>query len=203
MRQLSIVFAVSAALLLVAQEGAAQTTEGRVRLGAGLGGFTVSKTTAVNGDSVSGSPVTAYGVGFSNMGVDLGYGLGPGGVLGTRAVVQGRRADFGDFIGTLHAVQLGLVPYFEWAFLEGQTVRPTLGAQAAYTWTKQGDDSFSSIALGPTVGLLGFVAERVSVDVRASLLGVFSFQEFGGSSVTTRGYQVGLDLTLSGWLGGR
>jgi hypothetical protein len=231
--------AIALAAVVVAQPetAAAQSTAHTARLGADLQLFSHESITETldgstggfNVDKIEGS-TTSWGPQQSVFGINFGAGLGDSFVVGGRIVIGGSTSktnvtfDMGDTepqSSPAHNSQLRiqLLPYLEYVFAPGSTVRTFLAATAGYGYDRSSvpiiiasnnsiDSNItrkaSAAAFGAALGLHAFVAPNVSIDPEL----FFLYQVGRGSQGEGNGFDVsgitfGITLGISAWLGAK
>ena len=225
-----------AALLVIAfvpERAAADSIEGRFRLGLEATPIVVNNTTLKDvqdtdfdgmGDDDSDVNETTIGL-ASGLGATLGYGLSESIALGARLQLLMRGADR-ESDSKSSATTVLLMPYL--MFVSGEetdSLRFTIAGTVGYgshhaessaetdfgsgPITFESSQTASGLVLGATVGMLAFTFDRFSIDPS-----VFLFYETGSISFETdeppdpedvdyTATTFGISVTFSGWFGGR
>lgn len=163
-------------LLGAAAPAAAQSPDGRVKLGIETALFEYASTETSGANTTSPNDSTdevTFGVAPARAGVDVGYGLADTLVLGTRILlVHSSTEQPGG--QDIDATLLGIVPHLDYVFPTGGSSRAFLGPMVGFGVTEVGfgpatDGSAHLFLFGANFGAHIFAARGVSFDPRLAV----------------------------------
>lgn len=199
----------------VASGAAAQSPDGRFKLGIETAVFEYSSTTTEGAGTATTNNSTdevTLGVAPARAGVDLGYGVADTVVLGARLLLvhSSTEQPGGQDIDT---TLLGVVPHLDYVFASHSATRVFLGPMLGFGVTAAGfgpanDGSAHLFLFGASFGAHIFAARGVSIDPRLALsyaLGEAAYDvTFGGitGSVSADIHVIAVSalLGVSAWL---
>ncbi len=224
----------TAASLLVVRDAGAQATGGAWQIGLSTRALSYTKTTITTDGPVfsnfdNGQTSFAWGFGErSNLGLDLGHGLGDNFVLGAFLALQGQAQSQNDRITgrSFRHSEFSLVagPRLDWLPLPASKVRPFIGVGAGIVRSNHSDDSstlstwadpgarpireespsgMSGWALVSRLGIRWFLNPHFSIDPALFFDGSITSDDGDGTGYELRQTNLvfGLGIGGSGWIG--
>jgi hypothetical protein len=131
----------------------------------------------------------------SSLGTDLAGGLSDDVILGSRLMV-----DFAKAKGSKLFTELAFVPHIDYVFSRGQTFRPFIEAQLGVQASFYSELTSVMFMVGPALGAFIFVADKVSIDPRLSLLYSLSNINESSGDILFHSITIALMLGFSGWI---
>jgi hypothetical protein len=141
------------------------------------------------------SSMGAFVLPASSLGTDLAGGLSDDVILGSRLMV-----DFAKAKGSKLFTELAFVPHIDYVFSRGQTFRPFIEAQLGVQASFYSELTSVMFMVGPALGAFIFVADKVSIDPRLSLLYSLSNLNENGGDILFHSITIAIMLGFSGWI---
>lgn len=161
----------------IASRAAAQSPDGRFKLGIETAVFEYSSTTfegAATATTNDSTDEVTLGVAPARAGMDFGYGLGDTWVLGARLLLVHSSAEQAAGGQDVDTTLLGLVPHLDYVFKSKSSTRVFLGPMAGFGVAEAGlgpanDGSAHLFLFGVNFGAHIFATRGVSIDPRLAL----------------------------------
>lgn len=171
--ELLLYAAFSAGIAGIAGRAAAQSPDGRFKLGMETAIFEYSsrETDAGSGASTANDSIdeVSFGIATSRSGVELAYGVSDTIVVGARLMFVHRSTETAPGTPDVDTTQFGFVPHLDYVFPSGDSARVFLGPMVGVMLADVEHNSTQLFLFGGSFGAHIFAARRFSIDPRLSV----------------------------------